>query len=149
MFFKSTDDDDAKAFIEKTHGKLLGSTQQGAFVQSLHRSTLHNHSKREENEEDPCLQPLRILCFSMSRTGTLSLMGALQQLGYTPYHMTIAMDQPRRDLPLWLSALEGKFHGKGKRWVKKDFERMLVGYDVSMEISLRCMLHTMWSVLMC
>lgn len=131
MFFRSTEDD-AKAFIEKTHRKLLGSTQQGAFVQSLHRSTLHNQLKRVDNEEEPCSQPLRILCFSMSRTGTLSLMGALQHLGHTPYHMTIAMDQPRQDLPLWLSALEAKFHGKGKRWVKEDFERMLLGYDVSL-----------------
>jgi len=140
MFLRDTDDD-AKAFIEKTHRKLLGSTQQGAFVQSLHRSTLPSQQKRVDIEEDPSSQPLRILCFSMSRTGTLSLMGALQQLGYTPYHMTITMDQPRRDLPLWLFALEAKFHGKGKRWVKENFEQMLIGYDVSWK---RCPWHIIW-----
>lgn len=126
--------EEAKLFIARTHRELLGSTQHGEVINSLHHtvSCITDIVNPLAKGSGKCnKKTIRVLCFGMSRTGTLSLMAALQILGYTPYHMTIAMDHSSRDLPLWLSALQAKFGGKGRRWQKEEFENMLEGYDVS------------------
>jgi hypothetical protein len=52
---------------------------------------------------------MKILCLGWSRAGTLSLMGALMQLGYRPHHMAAAYPNVHEEFPCWSEALWLKF----------------------------------------
>ena len=52
-----------------------------------------------------------------------------QKLGYTPYHMAVAMDAPRSSLGLWTEALQAKYEGKGKKWGREEFYKLLGNFD--------------------
>ena len=65
-----------------------------------------------------------------SRTGTVSLMAALRELGYHPYHMAEAINNAAMDFPLWEEALRAKFFGEGKPWGREEFDKMLGQFDV-------------------
>lgn len=121
---------EAKLFIERVHRRLLsGKPDPISRSRSSPSSLLHGDLVLSHHHEG-MPKKMQVLCFGHSRTGTLSLMAALQQLGYTPYHMTIAMDYPSRDLPLWIEALEAKYEGKGKPWGKEEFKKVLGDFDV-------------------
>jgi hypothetical protein len=53
--------------------------------------------------------PMKVLCLDWSRTRTLSLMAALMQLGYRPYHMAAAYPNAYEEFPCWTEALQLKF----------------------------------------
>jgi hypothetical protein len=74
---------------------------------------------------------MKILCLGWSRTGTLSLMGALTQLGYRPYHMAAAYPNAHEEFPCWTEALQLKFGlKKGTPWGRAEFDKLTGGYDV-------------------
>ena len=78
--------------------------------------------------------PMKILCLGWSRTGTLSLMAALMQLGYRPYHMAAAYPNAYVEFPCWTEALEVKYgRKKGKPWGREEFDKMTGRYDVRSE----------------
>ena len=52
---------------------------------------------------------MKILCLGWSCTGTLSLMGALMQLGYRLYHMAAAYPNAHKEFPCWTEVLQLKF----------------------------------------
>lgn len=79
-------------------------------------------------------RPMRVLCLGMPRTGTMSLFIALQRLGYTPYHMIVAMD----DLDLWREALTAKYHDQGKKWGRDEFDKLLSNYDSILDVPAIC-----------
>lgn len=82
--------------------------------------------------------PLKILVLGQSRTGTQSIRAALFDLGYADvYHMTSALMQNPRDTEMWIEAFEAKFEGKGKSFVKDDWDQLLGHYMVSLVINLR------------
>lgn len=83
-------------------------------------------------------KPMRVLCLGQSRTGTMAIFTALQQLGYTPYHMAVAMGSPKTNLGLWCEALNAKFHGKGKPWGREEFDRILGDYDAVADVPAIC-----------
>ena len=74
-------------------------------------------------------RPMRVLCLGFSRTGTISLLAALNELGYHPYHMAEALKDASMDFPLWEEALKAKFLGQGKLWGKEEFDKMLGRFD--------------------
>ncbi|KAJ4257364.1 hypothetical protein NW762_008483 [Fusarium torreyae] len=83
-------------------------------------------------------KPMRVLCLGQSRTGTMAIFTALKQLGYTPYHMAVAIGSPKTNLGLWREALEAKFHGKGKPWGREEFDKILGGYDAVADVPAIC-----------
>ena len=79
-------------------------------------------------------KPMRVLCLGMSRTGTMSLMTALQKLGYTPYHMVVAMGSPKNNLNLWGEGVKAKHGGEGKKWGHEELDKMLGEYDALLDV---------------
>ncbi len=68
--------------------------------------------------------PMRIICPSLSRSGTSSLRIALSNLGYTAYHGWSLLENPP-DCVLWQEAMKAKFDGKGQLYTKEDFDAIL------------------------
>ena len=66
----------------------------------------------------------------MSRTGTISLLTALNRLGYKTYHGAHATACSSRDMPCWMQALEAKFLGVGQEWGREEFSKILGPYYV-------------------
>lgn len=83
-------------------------------------------------------KPMRVLCLGQSRTGTMAIFTALQRLGYTPYHMTVAIGSPKTSLGLWCEALDAKFNGKGKPWGREEFDKILGDYDAVADVPAIC-----------
>lgn len=65
----------------------------------------------------------------LSRTGTMSLFAAMEELGYTPYHMSKAIQSPKSNLDVWREAIDAKFNGKGEKWGREEFDKILGNYD--------------------
>ncbi|KAF4435736.1 hypothetical protein F53441_13440 [Fusarium austroafricanum] len=85
-----------------------------------------------------CTKPMRVLCLGQSRTGTMAVFTALKQLGYAPYHMSVAVGSPKTNLCLWREALDAKFHGKGKPWGREEFDKILGSYDAVVDVPAIC-----------
>ncbi|RGP70883.1 hypothetical protein FLONG3_7339 [Fusarium longipes] len=83
-------------------------------------------------------KPMRVLCLGQSGTGTMTLFECLEQLGYTPYHMSIAKGSPKANYRLWQEALDAKFYGKGNPWGRAEFDRILGPYDAVLDIPAIC-----------
>lgn len=83
-------------------------------------------------------KPMRILCLGQSRTGTMAVFTALKQLGYTPYHISVAIGSSKTNLNLWREALDAKFYGKGKPWGREEFDKILGLYDTVVDIPAIC-----------
>ena len=83
-------------------------------------------------------KPMKVLCLGMSRTGTMSLFTGLQKLGYTPYHMAVALGSPRTSLSCWSEALDAKFNKKGKKWGREEFDKILGDYDAVADVPCIC-----------
>ena len=66
--------------------------------------------------------PLKIVGTGLGRTGTLSLKGALEQLGFGPCHHMMEVFQHPESVPLWVEAGQGK-----PNWdaIFKDFSSMV------------------------
>lgn len=82
--------------------------------------------------EDREAKPIRILCLGMGRTGTMSLGAALSILGYRCYNHVEACTIGYRDMKCWNEALDAKYFGKGKRYGRNEFSKILKGFDVSL-----------------
>ncbi len=77
--------------------------------------------------------PMKLLCLGYSRTGTFSLLNALQKLGYNPYHMAEAMTNSDIDFPCWEQAIRQKCLDKtweGREWGRQEFDKLLGRHDV-------------------
>jgi len=90
-------------------------------------------------------RPMQVLVLGASRTGTMSILTALEQLGYNPYHMAKAMKAPRLNFSLWNEALKAKFHpeleqttptptvaaaaAKSTHWGVDEFDKLLGNFD--------------------
>ncbi|KAL2827229.1 hypothetical protein BDW59DRAFT_160517 [Aspergillus cavernicola] len=73
---------------------------------------------------------MKVLALGMPRTGTLSLYIALQELGYTCYHMTeCCLNHRSNSLINWNQAIDAKYNGKGRPFSGVDFDKMLWRYD--------------------
>ncbi|KAF4343896.1 hypothetical protein FBEOM_2131 [Fusarium beomiforme] len=83
-------------------------------------------------------KPMRVLCLGQSRTGTMAIVKALEQLGYTPYHMSAALGGPKANLDLWREALDAKFHKKGIPWGREEFDKILGPYDAVADVPAIC-----------
>ncbi|KAF2096155.1 hypothetical protein NA57DRAFT_59213 [Rhizodiscina lignyota] len=87
----------------------------------------------------PRTRPMKVLLLGDPRTGTTTLHHTLTELGFHVYHHAdLIQDVPRikRDYELWTDAFDANFNGKGKRWGKREFERILYDYDVIGDIPL-------------
>lgn len=81
-------------------------------------------------------RPMCVLVLGASRTGTMSILTALEQLGYHPYHMAKAMAAPRLNFSLWIEALRAKFHPETitssavkTPWGIDEFDKLLGSFD--------------------
>ncbi|KAM0238983.1 hypothetical protein ACHAP5_008421 [Fusarium lateritium] len=83
-------------------------------------------------------KPMRVLCLGYSRKGAMAVFTALEQLDYTPYHMSVAIGSPKTNLSLWREALDAKFYGKGKPWGREEFDKILGLYDAVVDIPAIC-----------
>ncbi|ORY08588.1 P-loop containing nucleoside triphosphate hydrolase protein [Clohesyomyces aquaticus] len=91
--------------------------------------------KIDELPEKPRPKELQVLCLGMSRTGTMSLWKALQKLGYKSYHMyECCTTDGAIGLDYWEEAIQAKYHGKGKPFEKKDFDKFLGEYEAISDI---------------
>lgn len=63
-----------------------------------------------------------------------AMLHALRELGYTPYHMIEALQNPKRDFPLWTEALNANFYDKSERWGREEFDRLFGKYDASLDV---------------
>lgn len=74
---------------------------------------------------------MQVLCLGLSRSGTMSTWAALKELGLRPYHaMEAGLDNANGSYPNWAEAVRAKYHGQGRMYQGKDFEKMLWKYDV-------------------
>ena len=73
--------------------------------------------------------PVEVLHFAMPRTGSVSMMAAYNTLGYSTYHGFDFMARPS-DQILWEQAIDSKFYGKGKPFVKEDFDAFLGEFQI-------------------
>ncbi|KAJ5182528.1 hypothetical protein N7492_000144 [Penicillium capsulatum] len=88
-------------------------------------------------DQEPFIQdqePLKIVVAGLSRTGTASLYLALQELGYTPWHMCEPIDDPRRMYNQWMEAMDCGFRGNGRAYDRADFDRLRGKYDALLDI---------------
>ncbi|KAJ6084616.1 hypothetical protein N7486_011416 [Penicillium sp. IBT 16267x] len=70
--------------------------------------------------------PMEILILGLPRTGTQSLAGALNLLGYEEvYHMKDNFI--RGDHTFWTRAMDAKFAGQGNRMDREDFDKLFGG----------------------
>ncbi|KAJ7183637.1 P-loop containing nucleoside triphosphate hydrolase protein [Mycena filopes] len=69
--------------------------------------------------------PLQVLCLGISRSGTSSMKQALETLGYDrTNHGLVAFANPH-DRKMWVEAINAKFFGKGRLYVREDWDRLL------------------------
>ncbi|KAJ6109658.1 hypothetical protein N7486_001893 [Penicillium sp. IBT 16267x] len=78
--------------------------------------------------------PLRLVVVGLSRTGTASLYLALQELGYTPWHMCEPVDDPSRMYNQWTEAMKCRFFGGNRPYDRKDFDKLRGRYDALLDI---------------
>lgn len=79
----------------------------------------------------PREKPMQVICLGLSRSGTMSTYAALKQLGLRPYHaVECGLDNPNGSYRNWAEAVRAKYHGQGRPYQGKDFEKMLWKYDV-------------------
>jgi hypothetical protein len=81
-------------------------------------------------------RPMQVLVLGASRTGTMSILTALEKLGYNPYHMAKAMKAPKLSFSLWVEALRAKFYPetlkpavKKTPWGVEEFDKVLGDFD--------------------
>ena len=69
----------------------------------------------------PSVSPphIQVLVLGMSRTGTMSMKTALDQLGYKTLHASNVHETPAGWL-YWNEAISAKFYGKGKPYAKPE-----------------------------
>ncbi|KAM0717984.1 hypothetical protein Q7P37_006316 [Cladosporium fusiforme] len=79
----------------------------------------------------PRQKPMKILALGLSRTGTLSLWAALNQLGYSTYHgFEACFDNANGSLDFWNAAIKAKIDGSPALPKKpEDFDQVLWRYD--------------------
>ncbi|CAL8576263.1 hypothetical protein XPA_002152 [Xanthoria parietina] len=77
-------------------------------------------------------RPVKVLIMGMPRSGTMSLVAALKQLGYTPYDFIDRFILGH--MPLWTQALRAKFLGQGKPWAKAELDRVVQGFDCVLDV---------------
>lgn len=65
---------------------------------------------------------------------SLALYLALQELGYTPWHMCEPIDDPRRMYHQWTEAMNCKYFNQGKPYDREDFDRLRGKYDALLDI---------------
>lgn len=69
---------------------------------------------------------MKIIGVGLSRTGSMSLKYALDELGFPSYHMIVAVQNfARGDLDLWLDFMEGR--------TKMDWDAVFEGYDATVD----------------
>ncbi|KAM0798917.1 P-loop containing nucleoside triphosphate hydrolase protein [Usnea florida] len=70
--------------------------------------------------------PMKVLVLGMPRTGSTSLKSALEMLGFfNVYHGEDAFFLNPRDCEMWMEALDAKYHGKGTKYSRKEFDQLL------------------------
>ncbi|KAJ5134869.1 hypothetical protein N7448_000108 [Penicillium atrosanguineum] len=79
-------------------------------------------------------KPLRVVVAGLSRTGTASLYVALQELGFTPWHMCEPIDDPRQMYNQWTEAMNCRFFNQGRHYDRDDFDRLRGKYDALLDI---------------
>ncbi|KAM0704799.1 hypothetical protein Q7P35_007585 [Cladosporium inversicolor] len=82
--------------------------------------------------QQPRTKPMKILNLGLSRTGTLSLWAALNQLNYTTYHgFEACFDNANGSLTFWNAAVAAKLAGNlsGIPKTASDFDEVLWRYD--------------------
>ncbi|CAG8932134.1 unnamed protein product [Penicillium salamii] len=79
-------------------------------------------------------KPLRLIVAGLSRTGTASLYLALQELGYTPWHMCKPVDNPKLMYTQWTDAMKRKFFNSAYPYDREDFDRLRGKYDALLDI---------------
>ncbi|KAL2870902.1 uncharacterized protein BJX67DRAFT_377527 [Aspergillus lucknowensis] len=88
-------------------------------------------SEYEEHRQ----KEMKVLALGMPRTGTMSLYRALQELGYTCYHMAeAALDYRNDSLECWIEAIDAKYNGIGDDYRGQEFDRMLSRYDAVTDV---------------
>nr|POE90147.1 hypothetical protein CFP56_20614 [Quercus suber] len=74
---------------------------------------MYNRDQNIDRHHASRTVPMEVLALGFSRTGTLSMRGALEILGYpNPYHFSSFYDNVR-DCDMWQELLQAKFEGKG------------------------------------
>lgn len=85
----------------------------------------------------PRKKPMRVLVLGVSRTGTSSIMQALQTLGYTPFHM-MQIHRDNSQIPYWHEAINVTFlpdssrpaHQRGAPpYGREELDKLLAEYD--------------------
>ncbi|KAB2575191.1 hypothetical protein DBV05_g6145 [Lasiodiplodia theobromae] len=83
-------------------------------------------------DQPPARQkPMQVLCLGLSRTGTTSMVHALERLGYRSYHFNETVEMQRKGkmhLLCWREALEAKLYGRGAAFGLAELEKLLHEY---------------------
>ncbi|KAF2120106.1 P-loop containing nucleoside triphosphate hydrolase protein [Lophiotrema nucula] len=81
------------------------------------------------------VKPMEVLALGFSRTGTMSLKRALEQLGYSVYHMEeCATRWQEKHVSLFEEATKAKLLGQGKLWTGEELDRVLQNYTALEDI---------------
>lgn len=85
---------------------------------------MYNKDQNINRRKSERVVPLDVLALGFSRTGTLSMRGALEILGYpNPYHFSSFYDNVQ-DCDIWQELINAKFEGQGKV-SKQQFDGLL------------------------
>jgi len=88
-------------------------------------STMRAIDKLPKVEKRPV--EMQVLCLGLSRTSTMSLLTALNKLGYKTYHATEATRN--RQCTQWNESLEAKISGNGEVFGREEFDKLLGSYS--------------------
>lgn len=77
---------------------------------------------------------MKVLCLGASRTGTMSIHTALEKLGFKVYHMAEAIKAPRTNFGCWIEAIDAKFYGKGEKFGRAEFDKLLGEFDSGADV---------------
>lgn len=77
---------------------------------------------------------MKVLCLGSSRTGTMSILTALNQLGFRVYHMSEAIKTPRTSFGCWIEGIKAKFHGEGRPFGREEFDKLMGDYDAGADV---------------
>lgn len=87
-----------------------------------------------DNHPGKRTREMKLLCLGASRTGSVSLLMALQKLGFNAYHMVEAVKSPQTSFGCWSEAIKAKYYGEGKKFGRAEFDKLLGDYDSGADV---------------
>lgn len=84
--------------------------------------------------------PLQVINASFSKSGTMSIMAALDVLGYTSYHGTVMMRRPWDNSRI-SRMIDAKYYDKGKPFGRAEFDDLWGDFSALSDVPAICFIE--------